>query len=121
MPTPTPFSAPRGQFIPNISPLGEVNRQVERMKALGVSPKTTASVKGGLTGKLGPGLGYIQAAALGYSLGAPAGEASANYLIQNHPETAKQIKNTILSIPGAKNLFNVNQYPAGTETVKYPK
>ena len=38
MPTPIPFNALRGQFIPNIPPLGEVNRQVERMKALGIKP-----------------------------------------------------------------------------------
>ena len=33
MPTPRPFNAPT-EFKPNISPLGEVTRQVERMKAL---------------------------------------------------------------------------------------
>ena len=33
MPTPRPFNAPTG-FTPNISPLGEITRQVERMKAM---------------------------------------------------------------------------------------
>lgn len=39
MATPRPFNAPT-EFKPNISPLGEVTRQVERMKALGeTAPK----------------------------------------------------------------------------------
>lgn len=41
--TPIPFNAPRGQFIPNISSLGEVNRQVTRMKALGIKPTASAA------------------------------------------------------------------------------
>jgi hypothetical protein len=56
MPTPIPFNAPRGQFIPNISSLGEVNRQVARMKALGIKP--TAPAAPGVLSRLG-GLGGI--------------------------------------------------------------
>lgn len=56
MPTPIPFNAPRGQFIPNISPLGEVNRQVARMKALGIKP--TAPAAPGALSRFG-GLGGI--------------------------------------------------------------
>ena len=56
MPTPIPFNAPRGEFIPNISSLGEVNRQVARMKALGIKP--TAPAAPGALSRLG-GLGGI--------------------------------------------------------------
>ena len=57
MPTPIPFNAPRGQFIPNITSLGEVNRQVERMKALGIKP--TAPVARGTLRGLGGLVGGI--------------------------------------------------------------
>jgi hypothetical protein len=56
MPTPIPFNALRGQFIPNISSLGEVNRQVARMKALGIKP--TAPAAPGALSRLG-GVGRI--------------------------------------------------------------
>ncbi len=41
MPTPRPFNTPVG-FSPNISPLGEITRQVERMKALNPTPTTSS-------------------------------------------------------------------------------
>lgn len=59
MPTPTPFSAPRGQFIPNISPLGEVNRQVERMKALR-APVPGIAGQPGIVNRLAQGFRRLQ-------------------------------------------------------------
>lgn len=56
----------------------------------------------GLMGKLGKGFGFLSAAATGAELGNITGTAGANYIIQNHPETAKQIQNTLLQIPGLR-------------------
>ena len=53
MPTPIPFNAPRGQFIPRISSLGEVERQVARMRALSAKPVASAAPR--LLSRLGLG------------------------------------------------------------------
>lgn len=52
MPTPIPFNAPR-QFTPNISSRGEVDRQVARMKALGIRPTAPAAPVPGPTQPMG--------------------------------------------------------------------
>ena len=94
MPTPIPFNAPRGQFIPSISSLGEVERQVERMKALGVLPKTTTPVKG----RMGPLSDVVMAA----------GTYLTNRFIGRPLE--QQIYNAAAKVPGtAASLGLVNE------------
>lgn len=97
-------------------------------------PRSPAPVPGttqpmGLMGKLGRGFGILSALSTGSELGNIAGPAAANYLIQNHPGTAKKIQDGLLQVPGLRDYRdsvraqNQAGYPLGTETfnqVGYP-
>jgi len=116
-PAPNTFGAPyiRDPALARQFMQGGLPRNVPRSPV----PGTTKPI--GFMGNLGTGINFLSAALTGAQLGAMAGEGGANYIIQNHPETAKQIQNALFQIPGLRDYRDSVKAQNQTGTTAFNK